>query len=148
LIFADTSFLVSLYLPNDRFTPLARTVAAGFRSAVAYPLLTEVELTNTVWRAVGQKHISKELASDLLRDVNRDLVDGFLLQTGLDPVAHYRRAMDLSQRYASQYLTMALDVLHVAAACLLETPSFASFDSRQRKLAARVGLKLLPTTVG
>jgi predicted nucleic acid-binding protein len=70
LIFADTSFLVSLYLPNDRFTPLARTVAAGFRSAVAYPLLTEVELTNTVWRAVGQKHISKELASDLLRDVN------------------------------------------------------------------------------
>jgi predicted nucleic acid-binding protein len=148
LIYADASFLVSLYLPNDRLSTLARTVAASFQSAVAYPLLTELELTNTLWRGVGEKRISKQLATSLFRDVNRDLVDGFLQQSGLDAVAHYRRAIDLSERYASQYFTRALDVLHVAAACLLETPSFASLDTRQRNLAARVGLKLLPATLG
>jgi hypothetical protein len=56
--------------------------------------------------------------------------------------------MDLSERHASQYFTRALDVLHVAAACLLETPSFASLDTRRRNLAASVGLKLLPATLG
>jgi predicted nucleic acid-binding protein len=147
LIFADTSFLVSLYLPNDRLTTLATTVAAGFRSAIAYPLLTELELTNTLWRAVGQKRISKELATNLFRAVNRDLIDGFLQQCGLDAVAHYQKAINLSRRYASEHLTRSLDVLHVAAACLLETPSFASLDIRQRKLAASAGLKLLPATV-
>ena len=40
-----------------------------------------------------------------------------------------------------------LDVLHVAAACLLEAREFASFDIRQRKLAAGVGLKPLPETL-
>jgi predicted nucleic acid-binding protein len=146
LIFADASFLVSLYLPNDRFSGLAKTVAANFESPVAYPLLTEVELTNTVWRAVGEKRISKKLGTALLRDVHRDLVDGFLQQSGLDAVAHYRRAIELSERYAAQYLTRALDVLHVAAACILETRFFASFDIRQRQLATVAGLKLLPTT--
>jgi predicted nucleic acid-binding protein len=144
LIFADTSFLVSLYLPNDRLTTLAATVAADFRSAIAYPLLTELELTNTLWRAVGQKRISNELATNIFRDLNRDLVDGFLQQCGLDAVAHYHKAIELSRRCASQHLTRSLDVLHVAAACLLETLSFASLDTRQRKLAASVGLKLLP----
>lgn len=142
------SFLVSLYLPNDRFTTFARTIAARFESAVAYPLLTELELTNTLWRAVGEKRISNELATNIFRQVNRDMVDGFLQQPGLDAVAHYRKAMDLSRRFASPFLTRALDVLHVAAACLLETQNFASFDIRQRKLAALVGLKLLPATVG
>jgi predicted nucleic acid-binding protein len=121
LIFADASFLVSLYLPNDRFSMIARTVAVSFQSAIAYTLLTELELTNTLWRAVGEKRISKEFALNLLRDVNRDLVDGFLQQSGLGALAHYRKAMELSERYASHYFTRALDVLHVAAACLLET---------------------------
>jgi hypothetical protein len=69
-------------------------------------------------------------------------------QSGLDAVAHYRRAIDLSERYASQYFTGALDVLHVDAACLLETRSFASLDTRRLSLAASVGLKLLPATLG
>jgi hypothetical protein len=90
---------------------------------------------------------SNQRAANLFRDVNRDLVDGFLQQCGLDSVAHYHKAIELSRRYASQHLTRSLDVLHVAAACLLETPSFASLDARQRKLAASVGLTLLPATV-
>ena len=147
MIFADASFLVSLYLPIDRFSAQARATAASFQDAVAYPLLTEVELNNTVWRAVGEKRIPAQLARALLRDVNRDLIAGFLQHCGLDCVTHYRKAMELSEEYAAQFLTRALDVLHVAAACLLETPLFASFDERQRKLAASAGLKLLPVNI-
>jgi hypothetical protein len=44
-------------------------------------------------------------------------------------------------------LTRTLDVLHVAAALLLEAKILASFDEQQRRLAASAGLKLLPETL-
>jgi hypothetical protein len=55
--------------------------------------------------------------------------------------------MKLSTEYAARYLTRTLDVLHVAAALLLEAKTLASFDDRQRRLAAGVGLQLLPETL-
>ena len=147
MISADSSFLVSLYLPNDRFSAAARTIAISFRDAVAYPLLVELEFTNTIWRAVGEKRIPARLATSLLGAVDRDLDKGFLVRCGLDAVAHYRNAMKLSTEYAARYLTRTLDVLHVAAALLLEAKTLASFDDRQRRLAASVGLQLLPETL-
>jgi hypothetical protein len=111
---------------------------------MAFSLLTELELKNAIWRATGEKRIPKPVAVACLRDVDRDLNDGFLQRCGLDAVAHYRKALELSEQYASTYLTRALDVLHVAAALLLKTPEFASFDLRQRNLASALGLKGLP----
>ena len=147
MIFADSSFLVSLYLPLDRFSAQARAAASSLSDALAYPLLTEVELANTLWRAVGERRIPASTARALFRDLNRDLSAGLLQHCALDCVKHYRKAIELSEQYAAQHLCRALDVLHVAAACLLETPLFASFDQRQRKLALSVGLKLLPLKI-
>ena len=144
MIFADSSFLVSLYLPNDRFSASARAIAISFRDAVAYPLLVELELTNTIWRAVGEKRIPARLAASLLGAINRDLAGGFFVRGGIDAVVHYRNAIKLSKEFAARYLTRTLDVLHVAAALLLEAKILASFDERQRRLAASAGLKLLP----
>lgn len=111
---------------------------------MSFSLLTELELKNAIWRAIGEKRISERLAIACLSDVDRDLADGFLLRCGLDAASHYRKALDLSEQFASSYLTRALDVLHVAAALLLKTPEFASFDLRQRNLASASGLKVLP----
>jgi hypothetical protein len=97
-----------------------------------------------MWRAVGEKRISQRLTLTCLSDIERDLTDGFLQRCGLDSVAHYRKALELSEQHASKYLTRALDVLHVAGAILLSCGEFASFDVRQRNLASAVGLKTLP----
>jgi predicted nucleic acid-binding protein len=40
--------------------------------------------------------------------------------------------------------TRSLDVLHVAAAKAVRAVEFVSFDTRQRGLAAPVGLRLAP----
>ena len=144
MIFADTSFLLSLYLPNDRNSAAARAVAVSFQDAIAYLLLTELELKNAIWRAIGEKRISQRLALTCLSDVGQDLTDGFLQKCGLDAVAHYRKALELSEQYASTYLTRALDVLHVAGAIVLNCREFASFDLRQRNLASATGLKVVP----
>jgi hypothetical protein len=55
--------------------------------------------------------------------------------------------MKLSTEYAARYLTRTLNVLHVAAALLLEAKVLASFDERQRRLAASVEHELLPETL-
>ena len=144
MIFADSSFLVSLHLPHDRFSAKAREIAIPFRDAIAYPLLVELELTNTIWRAVGEKRIPARSAASLLDAVNRDLTQGFLVRRPLDAVAHCRNAIELSTEYAVQHLTRTLDVLHVAAALMLEAKILVSFDDRERRLAASIGLKLLP----
>lgn len=64
----------------------------------------------------------------------------------LDAASHYREAMELSERYAARYLTRALDVLLIAAALEMKAAAFVSFDQRQRKLAAEVGLTILPAS--
>jgi predicted nucleic acid-binding protein len=69
------------------------------------------------------------------------------VRSGLEAVAHYRCVMKLSAEYAALYLTRTLDVLHVAVALLLEAKILASFDERQRRLAAGVGLQVLPETL-
>jgi len=115
-----------------------------FQDAIAYPLLTELELKNAVWRAVGEKRLSQRLALSCLSDVERDLTAGFLQRCGLDSATHYKKAVELSEQYASRYLTRALDVLHVAGAIVLNCQEFASFELRQRKLASAAALKVLP----
>jgi hypothetical protein len=104
-----------------------------------------LELTNTIWRAIGEKRIPARLAARLLGAVNRNLTEGFLVRSALDAVAHYRNATKLSTEYASRYLTRTLDPRggDVAVRC---KRVLASFDERQRRLAAPVGLKLLPET--
>ena len=131
-------------MPNDRNSAAARAVAVTFQDAIGYLLLTELELKNAIWRAIGEKRISQRVALTCLTEVEQDLRDGFLQRCGLDSVAHYRKALELSEQYASNYLTRALDVLHVAGAILLNCREFASFDLRQRKLASAAGLKVVP----
>jgi len=46
-------------------------------------------------------------------------------------------AISFRAEHAARYLTRTLDVLHVAAALLLEAKILASFDERQRRLASR-----------
>ncbi len=49
-----------------------------------------------------------------------------------------------SAKYAASTLARSLDILHVAAALPLGARVFVSFDDRQRKLARRARLKVLP----
>ena len=47
-------------------------------------------------------------------------------------------------KYAASALARSLDILHVAAALTLGARVVVSFDDRQRKIARRARLKVLP----
>jgi predicted nucleic acid-binding protein len=147
LIYCDTSFLGALYLPGEKFEPGARELASTFAEPMAFPWLSELELYNSVYRGAGRNIYSRRVCTSILRQIAQDKATGLLLSWPLDLLPHFRKAMELSKQFTPTYLCRSLDVLHVAAACLLEAAEFASFDIRQRKLAVGVGLKPLPETL-
>jgi predicted nucleic acid-binding protein len=80
----------------------------------------------------------------VLRQIEEDIADGVLVRKGLPPREHLEEALRLSRRHAPKIAVRSLDILHVAAARVLKSKAFASFDRRQRELAAVAGLRLLP----
>ena len=64
--------------------------------------------------------------------------------TSARAAALFAKATELADRHSTRLGTRSLDLMHVAAALLLETDTFFSFDERQRKEAKADGRKVRP----
>ncbi len=136
--YADTSFLVSLYVLDVN----SASAAAQFKRAELPVLLTpfgELELTNAILLRLFRRELlpSKVKAAHAL--VRKDIEDGVLLLTPLAS-AVYGRAKQIARRRTPQLGTRTLDVLHVASALVLQADTFYTFDRSQGKLAESEGL--------
>jgi predicted nucleic acid-binding protein len=138
--YADTSFLVSLYLP-DVHSPAA-WAALKSRPRLFLTPLHELELINAIQLAVFRKLISRTQAKSVLRDFELDRGGVFALTPM--PIESYARAERLARRHTSTLGTRSLDVLQVATALLLKPDVFFTFDARQGRLATAERLRVLP----
>ena len=141
--FADTGFIASLYLEES--TSKAADAALGTKR-VPLPLtpLAALELRNAFNRAVQRQRITAAQRDALWQDVETDIASGFLVLTPVAADELHHKARQLSDRYTPTLGTRSLDLLHVAAALVLQARVFFSFDDRQRKAAASEGLKVKP----
>ena len=141
--FADTGFIASLYLKESTSAPARAAIQAP---PVVLPLtpLAALELRNAFNRAVQRQRISVAQRDALWQDVEADIASGFLVLTPVASDELHHKARQLSDRYTPTLGTRSLDLLHVAAALVLEAKVFFSFDDRQRKAAASEGLKVKP----
>jgi predicted nucleic acid-binding protein len=141
--FADTGFIASLYLEES--TSKAADAALGAkRQPLPLTPLAALELRNAFNRAVQRQRITPAQRDALWQDVETDIASGFLVPTPVASGLLHDRARQLSDRYTPTLGTRSLDLLHVAAALVLEAKVFFSFDDRQRKAAASEGLKVKP----
>jgi predicted nucleic acid-binding protein len=72
------------------------------------------------------------------------LRSGRLIKTAVNWPVAFRIAAQLSERHSAVIGTRSLDVLHIAAAKTLGAVELLSFDTRQRTLAATLGLSTSP----
>ena len=142
MIYCDTSFLLPLYVTNDVFHQAATTQAVHFTEGIPYTPLGELELTNGLRRLLAAKVIRPTEHHLAFRQIDEDLRDGILQRTGLPQSEHFQKARELSKEFTPALQARSLDILHVAAALLLDAGCFYSFDTKQRLLAAQVGLTL------
>jgi predicted nucleic acid-binding protein len=140
-VYADTSFLVSLYVLDAN-----SALAAARMKQIQLPLLLsslgELELTNAIGLRLYRKEIRPAVAKSSLILLQKDLEDGVLLVKPL-PAAAFERAKQISRKHTPKLGTRSIDTLHVAAAIVLQAGSFLTFDKRQAHLAAAAGLRVL-----
>ena len=141
--FADTGFIASLYL--EETTSKAADAALGEkRQPLPLTPLIALELRNAFNRAVQRQRITLAQRDALWQDVAADIASGFLVPTPVASGQLHDQARQLSDRHTPTLGTRSLDLLHVAAALILGSKTFFSFDDRQRKAAASEGLKVKP----
>ncbi len=143
LAFADTGFIASLYL-EESTSKAADSALGGKRGSLPLTPLVALELRNTFNRAVQRGRITAAQRDALWQDVETDIATGFLVPTPVASGHLHDKARQLSDRHTPTLGTRTLDLLHVAAALVLESKIFFSFDDRQRKAAASEGLKVKP----
>ncbi|GAB4180665.1 MAG: hypothetical protein Fur0032_21650 [Terrimicrobiaceae bacterium] len=144
MTYCDSSFLLALLLPGDFFHRHAAPLAARFTESIPYTLLSELEVTNTIRRALREGVITRVQHDAVFRQIDADLEDGILVRRDIPQSGHYRKARELSKRHAPEIPARPLDILQTAAALLIGADSLHSFDGHQRQLAKAAGLKVLP----
>jgi predicted nucleic acid-binding protein len=139
-IYADTSFLVSLYVLDANS---GRAAAAMKRAKL--PLVVsafgELELANAISLRVFRRELSAAEGKSAHALVRKDLQEG-VLEIRSMPTAAFELAKQIARRRSPRLGTRTIDVLHVALALQFGADTFYTFDLRQAKLAVAEGLSL------
>jgi predicted nucleic acid-binding protein len=147
MTFCDSSFLLALLLPGDFFHTPAAAVASRFRESIPFTPLAELEVTNTLRRALRERVITRMEHDAAFRQIEADLADGILRWSDAPQSELYRIARELSRRHTPEIAARSLDILQTASAFVIGAGTLCSFDERQRRLAAAAGLKVLPRSM-
>ena len=136
-IYADTSFFVSLYLPDQFSTEAEQRIEAKPR--IWLTPLHIAEWTHAVSQHVFRKEILLREAGMANAELEHDRESGVWLEVDL-PESVWRTCTQLARKHGPKLGTRTLDSLHVAAALELGAKCFWTFDERQAKLAVANGL--------
>jgi len=143
VVYADTSFLFSLYA-QDANTARAAELAGTQHGALIVTPLQRFELRNALRLSVYRGDIAEDECRRLLDLIETDIKTGALVETPVAWAEVYAEAEALSAAHTETLGTRAFDILHVSAASALGTKEFYTFDARQKVLAVKVGMKVKP----
>jgi predicted nucleic acid-binding protein len=141
IIYADTSFVASLYIPGT-YSPAALTAVRPLRTHLLITSLGELEFANAMALRVLRKELSASESASVFAHFRKDILDG-VFRVSPVPNGVFERAIQLSQKHTPRVGTRTLDVLHVAAAITLRARFFYTFDQSQAELARAANLLTL-----
>jgi predicted nucleic acid-binding protein len=141
VIYADTSFLVALYI-NEEETETARAYMERSRTGLAFTPFHRLELRTALRLRVFRNEVGRDFLRESFRQIDSDLQEGILSHTRLDWNNALREAEEISASHLLHIGARSGDLLHVASAVVLDASEFCTFDERQTALARRAGLKV------
>jgi predicted nucleic acid-binding protein len=140
IFYADTSFLVSLYV-SDAHTQQAASHLKKLTPPIPLTPLGEMELVNAISLGLFRKELPPREARMALSAMRKDIEVGVLRLTPL-PYGVFEKGKQLASKRTPVIGTRTLDVLHVSSALALNAEMFLTFDVRQGELAKEEGLKV------
>lgn len=136
--YADTSFLVSLYVFDDN-SPQASAIFAKASLPFVLTPLVEAEVINAFHLRIFRKESGEKQIRTSVELFEKDVRAGiFELKSFGNEM--FRQASRISARRTAKFGTRTLDLLHVASAVVLQTENFYTFDKKQAELARAEGL--------
>ena len=137
-VYADTSFLVSLYVFDDN-SPQASAIFASLSLPLLLTPLLETEMLNAFHLRIFRKESGEKQIRASLELFGKDVRGGVFEPKSLGNEI-FRKAAQISSRRTAQFGTRTVDLLHVASAVFLRTEKFCTFDRKQAELARAEGL--------
>jgi predicted nucleic acid-binding protein len=138
-VYADTSFLVSLYFADAHSAPAAQAMLS--KPTLFLTPLSELELVNALELALFRRVADASAIRASQAAFRQDIEQGVFSPQPL-PATVFEVAARLARRRSARLGTRTLDILHVASALLLRADRFLTFDARQRRLARAVRLRV------
>ena len=142
--YADASFIVALYLPQQR-SPQAIGFLQPYGQPLPFTPWHRLEVRNAIRLAVWHKVIEPSQGRIQLRQLDADLKEeSFLVHTPIDWTDVLREAERLGAAHNLAIGCRSADLFHVAAARALGGDTFLTFDDKQTAMARAAGLAVKP----
>ena len=138
MIYADSSFFVSIYLEDTHSQAAEQLLDSNAR--VWFTPLHYAEYAHAVAQQIFFKNLAVAEAQQAYRDLEDDLASGLWTQVEM-PENTFNTCADLARSHGPKLGVRTLDSLHVACALELKATHFWTFDERQGKLARAKGMK-------
>lgn len=138
MIYLDTSAFIKLYLHEEGSVEVHRLVTTQHDPLPVWHVL-ELEFYNALRLKIFLVEMSVEEADRLIANYLDRKRNGQYHTPYLDPVMLHEMALQMTVR-TPVIGCRSLDILHVAAARLIETERFVTADRRQATLAQCEGL--------
>jgi len=137
-VYADTSFLISWHTADARFP--AVIAALKTRDPVVWTPWQQVEFNNAMRLLVFRRLATRQDLAVVMANVQAAVQAGDLVASPLPAYSLWEEADRLSRTHTPSLGVRTLDLLHVAAARILRSRRFLTFDLRQHALAKAAGL--------
>lgn len=138
MIYADSSFFVACYI-EDAHSAAADRLRQSASSICPTPF-HRAEIAHAMHQGVFRKKLSLGDAQLVWAHFEQDCQTG-VWRSAAFPERTWLGAVDLARRYGPDLGVRTLDSLHVACALEVGALRFWTFDERQARLAALVGLR-------
>ncbi|MBC5800275.1 MAG: type II toxin-antitoxin system VapC family toxin [Candidatus Eremiobacteraeota bacterium] len=142
-IYADTSFLVTLYVEEDR-TRESRRLLRRYKKPLSAIWFSLLEARNALRLLHFREQLDAKALAETLALLQESLAKRTIVAVPIDADELAARAEKISSRYTARRGLRTLDLIHVAAASLLTATNFLSYDERQRGVAEHIGLTVAP----
>jgi len=144
LTYADSGFVVSLYLTTEGTSARARKEVKRAGKPVLLSPLSLLEIRNALNFGINRGEITSEQRDAVLAQIDTQIEAGFFRLVDASQSSIYTKAQELSNKHTPAVATRSLDLMHLAAALLSEARTFLTFDKRQAKAGFAEGLLVKP----
>lgn len=144
MTYADSGFVVSLYLTTEGTSAQARTEIKRASKPILLSPLSLLEIRNALNFGINRGEITSEQRDAVLAEIDAQIENGFFRLVDVSQSSIYAKAQKLSNKHTPTTATRSLDLMHLAAALLSGALTFLTFDKRQAKAATAEGLLVKP----